>query len=319
MIANSKSLQHLRALEAALAGTLAGGIINGRGRITLEDGKTLVFRDGHFELLTDEDVDGDARALGIGELETLTTTELVVTRGKYKGRPAQVLGNNGKGQIEASGSRWAPPGCAAARASALHKQPTRNPEVALPGNILARLSRAKALSLIEAARLPPLAAPPVAPQPEEEVVEPAEAPEEAPEPPAGGEDEDVHFDGGGEFDSTTRSRTTQFRQRKEGEPSVKGGVRHHGIVGVESSSCNEAGQVGHDLPAPHPPARSQHYSPNMLGPRSIAASPNLFWNVPPDNRFDQPTTVIKTLVLFVMFVVLSSDLPFLLFDDFTET
>ncbi|EJK53345.1 hypothetical protein THAOC_27240, partial [Thalassiosira oceanica] len=77
----------------------AGGTINGRGRITLEDGKTLVFRDGHFELLTDEDVDGDARALGIGELETLVTTEIVVARGKFEGLPAQLLGNNGKGQF----------------------------------------------------------------------------------------------------------------------------------------------------------------------------------------------------------------------------
>ena len=73
-IVNTESLQHLRALEATLAGTPVGGIVSGRGRITLADGKTLVFRDGHFELLTDEDVDGDARALGIGELETLVTS-----------------------------------------------------------------------------------------------------------------------------------------------------------------------------------------------------------------------------------------------------
>ncbi|EJK64339.1 hypothetical protein THAOC_14936 [Thalassiosira oceanica] len=209
----TKSLQHLRALE----GTLAGGTISGRGRITLADGKTLVFRDGHFELLTDEDVDGDARALGIRELGTLTTIELVVSGGKFKGRPAQVLGNNGKGQFyvlinvdgailstriknRSLGFSIGPDGLR--RSPRLRaKQPDRNPEVALPGNILARLSWADALSLIEAdALLPPPAAPPAAPQPEEVVVEPAEAPEEAPEPPAGGEDDDIHFDGGDEFE-----------------------------------------------------------------------------------------------------------------------
>ncbi|EJK77250.1 hypothetical protein THAOC_00928 [Thalassiosira oceanica] len=209
MIVNTKCLQHLRALEATL--------VNGRGRITLADGKTLVFRDGHFELLTDEDVDDDARALGIGELETLTTTELVVTRGKYKGRPAQVLGNNGKGQFyvlinvdgaisstriknRSIGFSVGPAGLR--RSPRLRaKQPARDPEVALPGNILASLSWANALSLVEAdALLPPPAAPPAPPQPEEVVVEPAEAPAEAPEPPAGGEDDDVHFGGGDAFE-----------------------------------------------------------------------------------------------------------------------
>ena len=74
--------------------------------------------------------------------------------------------------------------------------------MALPGNTLAELSRAKALSLIEAAlRLPP-ADPPAAAQPEEEVVEPAEAPEEVTDdvPPAGGEDDDVPPNGGNEFE-----------------------------------------------------------------------------------------------------------------------
>ena len=209
----TKSIQHLRALE----GTLAGGTINGRGRITLEDGKTLVLRDGHFELLTDEDVDGDARALGIRELETLVTTEIAVSRGKFKGLTAQLSGNNGKGQFyvlvnvdgaisttrinnRSIGFSIGPDGLR--RSPRLRaKQPTRDPEVALPGNILARLSWADALSLIEAdALLPPPAAPPAPPQPEEVVVEPAEAPEEAPEPPAGGEDDDIHFDGGDEFE-----------------------------------------------------------------------------------------------------------------------
>ncbi|EJK55607.1 hypothetical protein THAOC_24647 [Thalassiosira oceanica] len=216
MIAFSKSLQHLRALGATLAGTLAGGTINGRGRITLEDGKTLVFRDGHFELLTDEDVDGDARALGIGELETLVTTQIVVSRGKYKGLLAQLSGNNGKGQFyvlvnvdgaisttrinnRIIGFSIGPDGLR--RSPRLRaKQPARDPEVALPGNIVARLSWAEALSLIEVAPLPPPAAPPAPPQPEEVVVEPAEAPAEAPEPPAGEEDDDVHFDGGDEFE-----------------------------------------------------------------------------------------------------------------------
>ncbi|EJK73858.1 hypothetical protein THAOC_04499 [Thalassiosira oceanica] len=217
MIVNTKCLQHFRALGAALAGTLAGGTIDGRGRITLEDGKTLVLRDGHFELLTDEDVDGDARALGIGELETMITREIVVSGGKYKGRPAKLLGNNSKGQFyvlinvdgaisttrinnRSIGFSIGPDGLR--RSPRLRaKQPDRNPEVALPGNILARLSWADALSLIEAdALLPPPAAPPAPPQPEEVVVEPAEAPAEAPEPPAGGEDDDINFDGGDEFE-----------------------------------------------------------------------------------------------------------------------
>ncbi|EJK64994.1 hypothetical protein THAOC_14213, partial [Thalassiosira oceanica] len=171
----TKSIQHLRALE----GTLAGGTINGRGRITLEDGKTLVLRDGHFELLTDGAVDGDARALGIGELETLVTTEIVVSRGKFKGKLAQLLGNNGKGQFyvlvnvdgaisttrinnRSIGFSLGPAGLR--RSPRLRaKQPDRDPEVALPGNILARLSWADALSLIEAERLPPPVAPPAAP------------------------------------------------------------------------------------------------------------------------------------------------------------
>ncbi|EJK55872.1 hypothetical protein THAOC_24340, partial [Thalassiosira oceanica] len=141
------NLQHLCALEA-LAGTPAGGTINGRGRITLEDGKTLVLRDGHFELLTDEDVDGDARALGIRELETLVTTEIAVSRGKFKGLTAQLSGNNGKGQFyvlvnvdgaisttrinnRSIGFSIGPDGLR--RSPRLRaKQPDRNPEVALP-------------------------------------------------------------------------------------------------------------------------------------------------------------------------------------------
>ncbi|EJK66878.1 hypothetical protein THAOC_12154 [Thalassiosira oceanica] len=217
MIVNTKCLQHLRALGAALAGTLAGGTINGRGRITLEDGKTLVLRDGHFELLTDEDVDGDARALGIRELETLVTTEIAVSRGKFEGLTAQLSGNNGKGQFyvlvnvdgaisttrinnRSIGFSIGPDGLR--RSPRLRaKQPDRNPEVALPGNILASLSMADALSLIEAdALLPPPAAPPAPPQPEEVVVEPAEAPAEAPEPPAGEEDDDVQFGGEDAFE-----------------------------------------------------------------------------------------------------------------------
>ncbi|EJK68044.1 hypothetical protein THAOC_10822 [Thalassiosira oceanica] len=119
-------------------------------------------------------------------------------------------------RIEASGSRWAPGGLR--RSPRLRaKQPTRDPEVALPGNILASLSWADALSLIEAERLPPPAAPPALPQPEEVVVEPAEAPEEAPEPPAdGGDDFDGALDDDDELDDDEGRGVKRDRAQQAG-------------------------------------------------------------------------------------------------------
>ncbi|EJK73936.1 hypothetical protein THAOC_04417, partial [Thalassiosira oceanica] len=209
-VAFAKNLQHLLTLLA----TLADGF-NGHGRIALNDEKALIFRDDHFELRsTNEVVDGDARDLAFRELVTLVTTQLFVSGGKRQVQgppyPAQSIGFS----VGRSGKRRNP--CRRV------KQP-RTPEAPLPGCIVARLSRAEALSHFDAAPQLPPPAPPAAPQPAEEVVEPAGAPEEVTEvvapvadardgvaadptveeqsddmPPAGGEDEGDPFGGGGD-------------------------------------------------------------------------------------------------------------------------
>ena len=175
----SKTLQHFFTLLKTLAG------FNGQGRITLRGGTVLVSRDDRFELLTDEVVDGVARARAIGELATLLTTTVVASGGKYKGRPLQLLGTKGQfsvmvnvnvdGAILTTWTKmtsigfWVGP-------NGRRRNPSRGvnryrtAESALPRNILAILSRAQITSLIEAA-LPPPAAPPAIPQLEEAAVE----------------------------------------------------------------------------------------------------------------------------------------------------
>ena len=175
----SKTLQHFFTLLKTLAG------FSGQGRITLRGGTVLVSRDDRFELLTDEVVDGVARARAIGELATLLTTTVVASGGKYKGRPLQLLGTKGQfsvmvnvnvdGAILTTWTKmtsigfWVGP-------NGRRRNPSRGvnryrtAESALPRNILAILSRAQITSLIEAA-LPPPAAPPAIPQLEEAAVE----------------------------------------------------------------------------------------------------------------------------------------------------